>query len=783
MRRIRLYILAGIAVFSGLGVAQAHHNPQPINYLKGAFTDIPGEDNAGFHSLVDGGPLNIITGFTGVEFHVPGEVSSAKGGLSPVPHPILLKANGVSYWFISGELSGYVSDELGNHIVIGPIDFDGVSHREETWCTSCPEGEESEQCCQPGQEVPNPRAGLPGAFFALMVPVKNFNGGLIQIEPAADGGTFFPAAPLLYNPVDPFTLLERGYAVFTFGQGGSVHSRLHEDENGKITKEIDTNPYSGSGIFWEEPLAWEEDLRGIVFYTRMSFFDRETREETSLPSDWELELQWNNETFSVPFGALWFWYGSLQKWHPEIMSDAVVFAKNLLKHTFPGKKVDWAAFIGWSGSGAPALEIASNTRGGAFQGPAAAGPQAGGNNFNVWGEPKSGTRFDAFLVYAGVNDFQAFADEPDQPLQVNPKYPISAPLVWFVPEYDVTLPQAAAYDYANQVWQALDKLGRGADINRYIRIYSLPKATHQSRDQLFTAFDSRQRKDGLWFETSEYYPILDTFNSEGRGSRVSPPYATLLTTPPNVTEGWQYFFSEKHALPRDTPLWLQTLANLRLQAKHGIPLPVSRVDAGLFNDIGAVSTETQRPDRPFIEWPGDDEAVNEVIRTIQVDTGLPPFPDGRPPFSPSFHFNEDEVEQLKLFAAPQHPLKRSTEPLLMPDAAVPVGPAGFYDADLLLRRFFTKKEFKKRYGSQLGYDLKFTLATTKLIAQRLWEPRMGLEHIAQELKTNVPIEAESGNQTGARSLGRAAALSVSETPDASDTLRNIPACGSSWRCR
>ena len=124
-----------------------------------------------------------MSAITGVEFHTD-RISSLEGGLSPIPHPKLRKANGVDYWFISGELSGYFTDEFGVHIAVGPIDLKGVSHRGETFDT-CP----PDVTCVPSA---HPRAGLPGAFFALSFPVRGFNGGMCRSKRLATEALFGP---------------------------------------------------------------------------------------------------------------------------------------------------------------------------------------------------------------------------------------------------------------------------------------------------------------------------------------------------------------------------------------------------------------------------------------------------------------------------------------------------------------------------------------------------------------------------------------------------------------
>src|SRR5688572_24736175 len=81
--------------------------------IAGAFTDVPPSANAAHKSLVTGGPLHIVSAITGAEFHVRGKISSEPGGLSATPQPILKRADGVDYWFVSGELSGVCTVDIG----------------------------------------------------------------------------------------------------------------------------------------------------------------------------------------------------------------------------------------------------------------------------------------------------------------------------------------------------------------------------------------------------------------------------------------------------------------------------------------------------------------------------------------------------------------------------------------------------------------------------------------------------------------------------------------------
>lgn len=255
--------------------------------IKGAFTHVPASANPGFTGLLNKAPLVIDSRISGVEFHVPGKVSSLAGSLSSRPRPVLKVENGVDYWQITGELSGFFTDEWGIHWMFGPIDPSGKNHRFETYGVGR-----------------HPRAGLPGAFFALLVPVKHWNGQLAQIQPAADAGFGWPAGALMINAVDPIVLLDRGYAVFSFGAGGTVARGDLSDG----TNAVDTNPESGSGIFWTAP----SDFDHLVSYLRPAVIGRGGK-ETALPDPFVINFwdpfanainTWNIGDPDVFFGTL-----------------------------------------------------------------------------------------------------------------------------------------------------------------------------------------------------------------------------------------------------------------------------------------------------------------------------------------------------------------------------------------------------------------------------------------------------------------------------------------------
>ncbi|HEX5033388.1 MAG TPA: hypothetical protein VFW62_02810, partial [bacterium] len=178
--------------------------------------------------------------------------------------------------------------------------------------------------------------------------------------------------------------------------------------------------------------------------------------------------------------------------------------------------------------------------------------------------------------------------------------------------------------------------------------------------------------------------------------------------------------------------------------------------------------------------------ADELSHSILEDTGVPPSPDFRPPYSPSYHFTDVEVAELKSFAA-ENPLKRSIQPLLLPDVAVPTGGPGFYDGDLVLQRFLTQAEFKARYGSHAGYVAAFTAATLQRILERLWDPKLAAREIVEAIAHPIPLATEVEAQTLASPGFQAPALRRGD--EAAEKAPRRPrgasenGCMNSWHCR
>ena len=679
-----------------MSIESSHVGVNPL--IRGAFTHVPATANPRFTTLVDGAPLVIDSRITGVEFHRRGKVSSLAGSLSSDPERILKVENGVAYWQITGELSGLFTDEWGIHWLFGPIDEQGKNHRFETF--------------GPGS---NPRASLPGAFFSLQVPVKHWNGRLAQIQAAADGGFGWPAAALIINAVDPIVLLDRGYAVFDFGAGGTVP--LGNLPDGSTA--VDTNPESGSGIFWTTPSDGH-----LVPYLRPAVISADGK-ETAFPDPFVINF-WNpfaNAMDTWNIGDPNVFFGSLQG-YPEPVSDTVVFAKNLLRR-FTGRSPAWACYIGWSGSGPNALMINSSTRGGLFQTPRSQGVQAGGGDFNVWGDRTSGMRFDAFLVYAAASQNHTFFGEADfSEVEVLPQRPIAAPLAWVLGDSDVSVPQSAPYIYANTVARALNALGRGSKVNEFVRIYAVPKLTHVVREG-YANFDRPISQDALWYDYSVQFPNPGAFNTEGRGLRVADVFARALPFNQPFDNWEEYPFHYEARLARSMPLLLQTLTNLQDRTERNVPMPNSRIHPNFFSD--GTNTTGNLPPYPDPGCVIGDDFLGSGVECSKLIT--------EDSASPTFPLSQHEIDELSYFAT-QNPLHRSIEPVILPDIAAPLGVNLFY-FNAVLENPFTTAQLRERYSSHQGYVDTFKNASKKLERARLWDGELGALYLEEVARSSV----------------------------------------------
>lgn len=714
MRMLPTLVATSLALaVSSLSLATAVADLR-ADLIRDAHTFVPASANPGYRRLLDGAPLEVIAGITGAEFHIPGVPSSL--GMSKTPIPVHKVENGVEYWQITGELSGYYVDEWGTYLVIGPIDRNGVNHRHDVG-------------------HPHLRSGVPGAFFSLSIPAHGLNGGIVQVQPAADAGFSWPAAPLAFNLVDPPVLLGKGYAVFTFGAGGTAPIG---DDNGTPTF-IDTNPNDATNIFWLFPVMQnQDDLSHLASYQRIGIFDGAN--ELPLPSPtfisfWDpcFDNDENGNCLSGQNGfdisQPQFAYFPLQT-YPEILSNTGIFARNLMRVLRGPSSARWLAWMGWSGSGHNALLIDAGTRAGAFQVPPAVGPEVGGGNYVRWNDPSSGRRYDAFLALAPALENQAFIGETGFHFIVpDPAHPINAPLAIVLGDADVTLPQAGPYAYANHVAEALALHGQGSRINDLLRIYAIPGLSHQDHSQLYAEYDRLPSDDAVWYDYADVFPNPGAFNTEGRGYRVSAAYAKIVNVdgPP---DSWDDFFHGDARTPRAAPVLVGLIDSLRARTEQGRALPRSRVHPNFFRDISSIDTDTAVPPLPDVSDQCDVD-FNQFYasgfacaHSLSSSAALPTVP-----------LRDVDVAELRTFAA-SNPLARTIDPLVLPDVAAPLG-FKLYFFDLTVEIPYSQGELRARYGSHAGYVLTFARAALRLVAEGLFDPALAARYIEVAARSDV----------------------------------------------
>lgn len=700
--------------------------------LVGARSDIPDEIMSKWPALL-GGRMTRHSAITGIEFHIPGVISSK--GMSPVPIPIRKHINGVEYWQISGEISSRNQDDWSVYYAIGPIDEKGVNHRAEPYDPFEPTE------ADPDESASHPRAGLPGAIFMLRWPVAGFNGGIVQMQAAGDAGNGTPQALMAWWPVDPLTLLERGYAVASVAAGGTVYARKEAD--GAWT--VDTNPESGSDIFFNVDFdlqpwnnIYESEHSKLVSTLRAIQVDPTTFAESAWPAVTEVELvfpffneetgEWDQDRFvdnitrpDVNFPIAF--YGM------ELMTDTLVVYKNLLRQA-TGATAIWAAYLGWSGSGTSAWSLNTGTQSsGAFQFEKSLGMPPSGGNFNTWHDPSSGVRFDAFLVYGSARAAPAWQDsagfaEISGRAHVDPDYPLSAPIVYVRGEADVI-----NGDYGEKFWTNSTIMAnsvarawptskmKDASLDDYLAIYELATLTHQVRDQLFTAWD-RAPFDvhALWYDpTLGYAP--ESINAAGRGLRLSEVYArqNVAFEQDNIED----YAGTLYQTPRITPIMVSLIESLRAATEEGAKLPVSRVGP-LLADIAAVDETTLFPPYPAPCEFTDESPWEDFLACRDGITE-----DSSWAQSPLLDFELAAVHEF----ISDNPLSRIPERLAVPDVAAPLGWYFINYGATQLRRDFDHAELVARYGDHAGYVAAFTAATQTLIDAGLWDAALGQLYI------------------------------------------------------
>jgi hypothetical protein len=569
----------------------------------------------------------------------------------------------------------------------------------------------------------HPRGQLPGAHFILRYPAHGWNGALVNHQAPNDGGFFYPAAPLNQLPADAIALLDRGYALWTVALGGTVfaHDGL-----------VDTNPDSGSGIFWGGDL---------VSYLRPALIAADGT-ESAVPEPSQRSAPFLDFVFDVDLGDPF--YGLDQQVQlqtsPELVRDGIVVGKRLVQRLTGSTQPVWTVFLAWSGSGGTADALASGRINGLVNMDGGQVPYNGGN-FNSFRDPTSGKRYDAFLLMAGASNtyvFRAPAEEQDG--AIDELYPATAPMIWIGGDADILSLSLTGYVYANRIARALPGSAQaGTPIADLIAIYNVHGMTHLPSEFLFANVGRRH---------DLRYAVADGFNRLGSG-RLVQPVAVEQSAFDEFALSEDDFYG-LIGLPRTAPLFLQAIANLRALTTSGAPLPTSRVETALFTHLDDLTAESIYPLYPPAPCPTVDFTTDVDYHQALVDCtaaivengelGLF-FGDGGLPGPIEPHW----LAAARWFAA-RNPLPRIVGSIEVPDMAAALGPrlfSGHYAieqrrSDAELRAGYTAPDGTVyQFANHADYVQTFSAATRDLVAAGLWEPRMGAAYDADAARSGV----------------------------------------------
>ncbi len=509
---------AGMAV-AGFGLGGAVRAAQlappgndPLGLLDGAETIVPAVFNPAlgeiksavtavmFHSNVETGAINV----DGSKKYIP---SYANGGLVDAPVYVEKEMNGVRYKQYSGELSGYG----WSNGTTGPFQY-----------LYGPIGEGS-------------RSGLKGVNFVLYIP-ENWNGVLIQ----SNHGGFTVFGAHLYNAVDEFLLLSRGFAYVAFdaaGRNSPTDTNVNNDE------------------YWLESLK----LIGIP----------SNQKSATNPPNYYLASE-------VSFNR-----------------DAIRVMKNILKNHFKsqGREVEKTYLITRSASGSLPFSLTTGRylgnlyNGGNYERPYINSPLHPEN------QNDSNKTFSEPMIYDGFHNFSASAYIIISQGALNPAIPISkAPLLTFDSASDGYQGQLSNVVLARMAHEAKYTGAYSAywpDIKSTLYMYNLENHPHFNREW---AYATAMNGTGMYalITNDPTYPI--SYNTEGIGYEVNWHVARkVLVAEANGIDyhkrrfgtdagafTFVLFFHEKGV--RVAGAAHQHLTNLDEFVRGGMPMPTSIID-------------------------------------------------------------------------------------------------------------------------------------------------------------------------------------------------------------
>ena len=606
---------------------------------------------------------------------------------------------------MTGELSGVGQSPVGFEYVYGPIDANGADQ---------------------SSNSASPRFGLHGIPFRLIYPAKGWNGRLVVFRPGGDGGT--GSGHYLYQaPTDELALVQRGYAYFVTLGGG--------------TTPPDSNPDSSSGSFWKlAPPYWAPPSEAEH---PASF--RPAR----IAADWSESLIPDTEA-----GTIWFIgdpaplplsssspMQDLNIWMQDdvpTFRDHISVAKNLLQLVKGGRPRQTGVFA-WSRSGnlaigmdfgrtqQPTPSVVSSLGGNPdlFR---SLTPRTGGD-FNEPYVPSSGKLADWFVVRSGVEGATVpqppdghpdFADSlPD------PDYPIAAPLTYVTGEADLGDVRPNGYLFANLLADALPGSQLGdKDVNSWLRLYTLRGVNHLPREAWRAGpFDG----GATWYEFGGA-----GFNHDGRGAELPAWMDALRANNPDklgdVPFSVDWMGHDFAGLTSEEGFELQAIVNADRWARAGTPPPTSAVDRNLVTDPTA---DTLALTYPVAEACTPEDVFGELscLHSLSADSIINDPSQGFGPLGDPFL-----AGIFAQFAV--GPLRYTTEPVDLPDQAVPLG-FRLFTTGAVFERAFTRAELKARYKSHAGYVARVAAAVGKLVKRGLYDPRSGARDIAAAARSSV----------------------------------------------
>ena len=700
MRLAAAGLLALVVTLAGGGSAEA----SVVDLTADASTIVPAAVNAG---AVDafGQPYEVRSRVTAVRFHNGALASTAAGGLDTAPHPALKSQNGVSYYQVTGELSGVGHSPIGFEYVYGPIGADGVDR---------------------SADPASPRFGLRGVPFRLIYPAKGWNGHLIAYRNGGDGGT--GSGHYLYQSLtDELALVQRGYAYFVTLGGG--------------TTPPDSNPDSPSGLFWKlAPPLWAPPSEAAHPASFRPAGIGSDWSESLIPDSSPGRIWFVGDPAPVPLSSA----TPLQDLQIGMQDDVPTFrdhiavAKNLAQLLL-GSRPSQTGVLAWSRSGdlAVGMDLGRTTQPSGSLVPSLGGnpdlyrslsPRTGGD-FNTPYVPGSGRVADWFVVRSGLEGTTVHVPPDGQPdfadMLPDPDYPIAAPMIYINGETDLNYVAPNGYLIANLLADALpgSRLG-DKDINSWYRLYVLRGATHQPREAWYAGpYDGGT----TWYEDGGA-----GFNHDGHGLEMPAWMDSLrannadkLGDVPFSLDGLNVFSAGSLS---EEGFSLKAILNADRWARSGKAPPVSSVDRNLVRNVTADTVQVTYPvatactpdvlaagDRSCLQTLTGDSVVNDPNEAFGV---LDPFIAGI----------------YRAFAT--GPLRYTTDPINLPGQAVPLG-YRLYTSTAVFVRPFTRAELKARYRTHAGYVARVGQAAAKLVRRGLYDSRIRAWDIATAARSPI----------------------------------------------